>query len=324
MTDSTALTAPERVAFDPDTGEIIQRGKTGLAVFEPELTKKRNAQYDAVIDYARKVRDWPTLERAVDEKIEEQAEFVRWWREAVTKRQSPGRNGVKSSTVLSTIKMPIAEEQTGISNEQVSRWAKSLKDIPKYRAKLLGAAYKSAQLVPGEEMIANLPHVANNSGNNEWYTPPGYVEAARAVMGDIDLDPASSAIANETVQAEQYFSQRDNGLDKEWSGRVWMNPPYAAGLVDKFCEKLTAHYAAGDIEQACVLVNNATETKWFQTLLSQASAVCFPSSRVKFIDTEGSPSGAPLQGQAVLYFGEATARFAAVFAPLGAVLYAEQ
>ena len=45
------------------------------------------AKADAVIAYAKRVRDWPTLEAAVEQKLEDQAEFVRWWDEAV---QRPG------------------------------------------------------------------------------------------------------------------------------------------------------------------------------------------------------------------------------------------
>ena len=126
--------------------------------------------------------------------------------------------------------------------------------------------------------VRNRPHVANNSGNNEWYTPADYIEAAREVMGSIDIDPASNDIAQETVKAAVYYTAETNGLDKEWRGNVWMNPPYASDLIGKFIDKLVAELP--NIEQAIVLVNNATETEWFNKLIPRASAVCFPRSRV--------------------------------------------
>ena len=164
-------------------------------------------------------------------------------------------------------------------------------------------------------------HVANNSGNNEWYTPADYIALAREVMGGIDTDPATSEIANRTVQASQIFTAEDNGLTKRWSGRVWCNPPYSQPLISEFAEAIASKYESGEIEQACVLVNNGTETRWFQRMLSTASAVCFPRSRIRFIDPDGNPSGAPLQGQAVLYMGDNRQTFAAIFAQKGAVLF---
>lgn len=164
-------------------------------------------------------------------------------------------------------------------------------------------------------------HVANNSGNNEWYTPADYIALARAVMGGIDTDPATSEIANRTVQAAQIFTAEDNGLTKQWSGRVWCNPPYAQPLIAEFAEAIASKFEAGEIEQACVLVNNGTETGWFQRMLQAASAVCFPRSRIRFVDPDGNPSGAPLQGQAVLYLGNAPETFASVFSEKGAVLF---
>ena len=165
-------------------------------------------------------------------------------------------------------------------------------------------------------------HVSNNSGNNEWYTPPEFIEAARVLMGGIDTDPASSEIANKTVQAATFYTEETDGLAWDWYGRVWMNPPYAQPLITEFCEKLVIDYQQGFITEACVLVNNATETRWFNLLLAEAAAVCFVKGRIKFVDMDGNPSGAPLQGQAVLYFGANTESFNNCFSQFGKVLYA--
>lgn len=167
----------------------------------------------------------------------------------------------------------------------------------------------------------NTPHVSFNSGNNEWYTPPEYIAAARAVMGDIDCDPASSELANEIVGATTYFTVEDDGLAWDWQGRVWMNPPYAQPAINQFCEKFADDYRLGVMSQGCVLVNNATETRWYQRLLEHAAAVCFITGRIKFIDCNGEATGAPLQGQTILYFGENIDGFAREFSKFGKVLY---
>ncbi len=59
----------------------------------------------------------------------------------------------------------------------------------------------------------------------EHYTPAVYIDAGRHVLGDIDLDPASCAVANQTVRARRYYTAADNGLERPWGGRVFMNPP---------------------------------------------------------------------------------------------------
>lgn len=163
-------------------------------------------------------------------------------------------------------------------------------------------------------------HVSQSTGNNEWYTPPQFIEAARATMGTINLDPASSAIANETVKASEFFTKEDDGLSKEWHGNVWLNPPYSQPLISQFCEAVAYKYESGEIQQACVLVNNASETKWGQRLLSVADAVCFPSSRICFIRPNGSKKGTPLQGQMIVYMGTRTKEFAANFDKFGICL----
>ena len=161
-------------------------------------------------------------------------------------------------------------------------------------------------------------HVKENSGENEWYTPEVYIQAAKEVMGSIDLDPCSSAIANETVGATKFFDLEDDGLEQGWEGNVWMNPPYERSLVDSFTGKLLDELHAGNIDQAIVLTNNATDTQWMQGLMLGAQAICFHEGRIRFNMPTGE-AGAPLQGQAFCYFGADAEKFMEVFANFGAV-----
>lgn len=155
------------------------------------------------------------------------------------------------------------------------------------------------------------PHVANNSGENEWYTPSEYIESARIVMGSIDLDPASSDIANKTVMATEYFTKEIDGLRQKWYGNVWINPPYSQPLMFQFSDAIVSKRA--EYEQAIILVNNATETQWFQQMANIASVICMIKGRIKFIDMNGNPNGAPLQGQCILYIGNNKDKFITYF-----------
>jgi phage N-6-adenine-methyltransferase len=176
----------------------------------------------------------------------------------------------------------------------------------------------TTNIIAAAEKAAVKPHVAQNTGNNEWYTPADIIDAARAVLGAFDLDPASSAIANRTVGAARIFTAENDGLAQEWPiGRIWMNPPYAQPLIGQFAAKYAAEVRKGS--SGIALVNNATETAWFQTLAQVSTAVCFPQSRVRFLDPQGNP-GAPLQGQAILYAGGKPEAFEAAFSAFGVVL----
>lgn len=163
------------------------------------------------------------------------------------------------------------------------------------------------------DLIDTNTHVSKNTGENEWYTPEKFIKSAKLVMGSIDLDPASSEQANAIVKAETYFTKEDNGIDQEWNGNIWMNPPYDK-QIKQFAKKTKEDRES--YSQLIALVNNATETGWFFDFVSVASAICFPSARIKFLDPQGIP-GTPLQGQAIIYIGEDTDKFRGEFSQYG-------
>lgn len=161
-------------------------------------------------------------------------------------------------------------------------------------------------------------HRALGTGENEWYTPDVYIEAAREVFGGlIALDPASSEIANQVVKAERFFSKDDNGLQRHWQAEsIWMNPPYSQPEIRLFSEKLVAEWLAGHVGQAVALTHNYTDTAWFHTLANACDAICFTRGRIRFVNPEGKKA-APTQGQAFFYFGPAVERFQRIFGEFG-------
>lgn len=227
-------------------------------------------------------------------------------------------HGVDEKTIRRDGKFAEAVEALGIEREIVAGEIDAPKHAIVAAAQSLPDKPTAEQVAQAVEAVKSKPHVANNSGDNEWYTPKEYIEAARQVLRKITLDPASNPLANDVVGAATYYTAEDDGLAHDWAGTVWMNPPYESGLIGQFVEKLCDAYASGSVTGAVVLVNNATETKWFQSLAEQASAICFPKGRVKFWHPR--KVAVPLQGQAVIFLGSDVDDFASAFSSFGFVM----
>ena len=143
------------------------------------------------------------------------------------------------------------------------------------------------------------------------------------MLGNIDLDPATSAVAQKHVRATNHFTKADDGLAKPWTGRVWLSPPHDQDLLSAFVRKLVGEFVAGRVTAAILLTNNETDAAWFQLALSHASRVCFPAERIRFVSPSGR-SSSPSQGQALFYFGPDDDKFAQVFSEFGVVVQRTQ
>lgn len=165
------------------------------------------------------------------------------------------------------------------------------------------------------------------TGEVEWYTPRLYLDAAVEVMGAIDLDPASSDTAQEHVKAARHHTMADDGLQQPWSGRVWLNPPYAMPYIRQFVSRIVEAHEAGEIEAGILLTNNATDTSWFHLAAVSCSVLCFTRGRISFLEARGGEllvKKTPTHGQVFFYFGPDTERFSKVFAEHGIVMTAER
>ena len=164
----------------------------------------------------------------------------------------------------------------------------------------------------------SLPPIAHcHNETTEWYTPEKYIAAARRVLGDIDLDPASSPVANQTVQAAKIYTAENDGLNREWRGRIFLNPPYSKGQIESFAKKFCEEFDAGNVMSAIVLVDNATETQWFSWLVNRAAALCFTVGRINFIREGEETRGHHTRGQCFLYYGSDTEKFFGEFSQIG-------
>lgn len=132
-------------------------------------------------------------------------------------------------------------------------------------------------------------------------------------MGSIDVDPASNDIAQQWIGAKTYYTKNNSGLSLPWVGNVWMNPPYDSKTLCLFVDKITS----GEIQQACVLCNNNTETKSSRKLLEWCDAICLVTGRIRFVQPSLELGKSPLQGQIIYYKGSNIVSFIGEFSDHG-------
>jgi len=262
---------------------------------------------------ALRVKDPKALTAAISAKLGAQRQYAKKYTEIFI---HGGDRRSEEFQVDSTDHLKREEfcRRDGFIDRTVRRWVERLLDDARFRVELVERMKKVWRILE----VQTLVHVNENSRETEWYTPAYIIEAARKVMGEIDLDPASSPASQERIKALDYYTREQDGLSRPWPGRVWLNPPYSQPAIDDFCLKLEAECGAGNTTQAVIITNNGTETHWGQVLLKLCTAVCFHDGRVRFWAPDRE-SVTPLQGQMISYYGPEVVAFCREFALMGSV-----
>lgn len=265
---------------------------------------------------AQKLKDPSLIAASVDQCLLAQRDFVVWWDAQEKEKGGRGKTSCRSASGLL--------EDYGLNESQVSRWRSKFiehgrpndEKFERYRCQVMARCMKAV----GLEIADN--HRAQGTGENEWYTPPEYIEIVRNFLGDIDLDPASNKTANKTVKANEFYGLDvgRNGLELPWRGRVWMNPPYSQPAIQQFMQKAADEFSAGNVTEAVLLTHNYTDTAWFHIGARAASAICFTRGRIGFVNQNGEKA-APTQGQAFFYLGCRPEAFANSFSAFGFVVF---
>lgn len=121
----------------------------------------------------------------------------------------------------------------------------------------------------------NKPYSDQKNWSNTYLTDPKII----SITGPYDLDPACPETMPWNTATTHYS---EGALERDWFGRVWLNPPYRGVL--KWIEKFVSNGSG-----ICLLNGRSTETRATQLAIRNASAVFFPFGRLTFFKETGEP-----------------------------------
>ena len=116
--------------------------------------------------------------------------------------------------------------------------------------------------------LSNIEPASGQGNTNEWYTPRWILDAC----GEFDLDPCGNNRWDTANEVYEY-----SGIEREWKGRVWMNPPYGRDI-GQWTDKLVEH------GNGLCLIFGRTDTRWFQRFAPHCSWVLCLAGRVSFVN----------------------------------------
>lgn len=133
------------------------------------------------------------------------------------------------------------------------------------------------------------PDLGVNVDRDTWLTPRYVLDQ----LGPFDLDPCAAGVSPEWV-ARKYWLKVDNGLERKWEGRVFMNPPFS-----NTAQWLARH--AGHGAGISLVPATLESVVWRKYVWPSAKAILVVHGRMRFCNPDGSATtGRPLRGIALI------------------------
>lgn len=124
-------------------------------------------------------------------------------------------------------------------------------------------------------------HHSARAKTDVWLTPPELLQALGG-SASFDLDPCAPEV-QPWPTAQKRYTQSDNGLMREWFGRVWLNPPYRTDLIRRFMARMADH------GHGLALIFARTETEHFAKFIwPKCDALLFLEGRLHFHHANGT------------------------------------
>lgn len=125
-----------------------------------------------------------------------------------------------------------------------------------------------------------------SSARQDWATPREFIAWLRESRGvEFDLDAAA---LKPTAKAPRYFGpdhaleSHRCGLAADWSGDVWLNPPFGREIVT-WLEKCAEQIQRPEVRSITVLVPARPDTRWFhEVVMPHAYLVYLIKGRFNF------------------------------------------
>lgn len=135
-----------------------------------------------------------------------------------------------------------------------------------------------------------------SSATDLWATPQSFFdELDREFSFDLDV-----CALPENAKCERFYTPEQNGLQQEWQGRCWMNPPYGRKIGDWIKKAYESSLRGATV--VC-LVPARTDTKWWHDFCMKGD-IRFIRGRLYFEGGNGAGDRAPFPSAVVIFWGK--------------------